>query len=83
MSLATKYETLRSLSKEELIRIYDGHTSNTYCGLDFYREEIARRDAEEQTAMVVTMTRQMRSLTIVITILTVINVIAACLAVLL
>ncbi len=74
--MAETYEQLRDLTREQLVKEYDKIAKNTQIGLNFLREEIARRDAEEQTAQMLTMTRQMRTLTVVIAVLTVINVIA-------
>lgn len=70
------YQELRKLSKDQLIQEYDNKAVHTEPGLDFYKEEIARRDAEEQTKQMMRINNQMRIMTIIITILTIINVIA-------
>jgi hypothetical protein len=74
--MAGSYEELRKLTKEQLIQEYDKRARSTQIGLDFLREEIARRDAEEQTVQMLRMTAQMRTMTIVIMVFTIINVIA-------
>lgn len=76
MPHATTYSALRSLSTEDLVRLYDATAQHTEIGLAFLREEIARRDAALETNAIVTMTKSMRDLTIAITVLTAINVIA-------
>lgn len=74
--MAESYEGLRKLTKEQLVERYDKQAKSTVVGLDFIREEIVRRDAEEQTAQMLLMTSQMRTMTVVIMLLTVVNVIA-------
>lgn len=77
MPHATTYSALRSLSTDDLVKLYDETAQNTEMGLNFLREEIARRDAALETRAIVEMTTSMRSLTIFIAGLTAINVIAA------
>ena len=74
---------------EDLLREYDRLAGSTEVGLSFYREEIARREIGEQSQQMLTITAAMRSmtadirkwtqvvmwLTIIVTALTVINVI--------
>jgi hypothetical protein len=71
--MAQSYSELRITPTDELIRTYDKIAPNTVLGLNFYSEEIARRDAAEQTAKITKMTQQMRDLTIVIAVLTLVN----------
>lgn len=73
MSSAKTFADLRQMSREELIRKYDGISQGTSVGLDFYREEIARRDAEEATETILVLTRQMRNMTVAVVLLTVLN----------
>lgn len=77
MPHATTYAALRSLSADDLVRLYDETAQDTVIGLNFLSEEIARRDAALETKAIVAMTKSMRNLTIVIAGLTAINVIAA------
>ncbi|MCZ7673804.1 MAG: hypothetical protein M5U34_45140 [Chloroflexi bacterium] len=74
--MAESYEELRKLTKEQLIQKYDSLAKSTQIGLNFLRDEIARRDAEEQTAQMIQVNNQMRNMTIIITVFTIINVIA-------
>ena len=71
--LATSYEQLRKMTVEELVKDYDLIAQQTRLGLSFYRNEIARRDGEEQTRQMIDMTRQIRTLTLWIAGLTVVN----------
>ena len=73
--MAETIKELRALSTEELIRRHDNHATHTVVGTGHYLEEIARRDADEQTKAMLRLTRVMTVLTVVITILTVINVV--------
>ena len=50
---------LRKLPLEELVRRYDHTVAHVIPNLDFYSNEIARRDAAEETAKIVEMSRQM------------------------
>ena len=73
--MAQNYAELRSASTDELVRTYDSLAHNAALGLGFYRDEIARRDAAEETAKIIQMTRQMRDLTLVVVFLTLVNVV--------
>lgn len=68
------YEELHATSEAELVQAYDDLSAHTQVGLNFIRDEIARRYSERQTAEVVAMTRTMRNLTWAITGLTIVNV---------
>ena len=70
------YKELHALTVEELEAEYDRLAKNTDAGLEFYREELARREAAEQNNRMVKMTQQMRNMTIAITVMTVANIIA-------
>jgi hypothetical protein len=87
--MAHSYADLRRMSMEDLLREYDRLAGSTEVGLSFYREEIARRELAEQSQQILTLTAAMRNmtadigkwtqvvmwLTIIVTALTVINVI--------
>jgi hypothetical protein len=75
MPMAEKFAEFRKLSENELIRRYDEMASNTQIGLAFLRDEIAHREADRQYNQMLLLTKQMRNLTIVVTVLTIINVI--------
>jgi len=72
--MATSYAELRKLSRADLEARYDAAAENTVVGLGFLREEIARRELEDQNAKMLKWTQEIRNLTRVITVLTVFNV---------
>ena len=70
---------LRALTDDEIVRLYDEAAPNTALWLNFYRDELVRRQVECQgdrmeamTRRIESMTRTMLRLTIVISVLTVI-----------
>jgi hypothetical protein len=72
---------LRALSDEEIVRLYDEFADRTGVGLNFYRDELVRRDAQRQgdrmeamTARIQAMTAKMLWLTIAVLVLTIVNV---------
>jgi len=77
------YAELRKLSDAELNQLFENLAQSTQMqGLGFVREELARRQIERQQEQMFRLTKQMRDMTIVITLLTVVNVIAVMIAVL-
>ena len=72
--IAYKYEELENLSVKDLKRSYDVTAQNTVVGLGFFREEIARREHAEDNKLMLSLTKQMRNMTIGISILTILNV---------
>lgn len=76
MTMAMSYSEISRLSKEELIELYDQTASNTVIGLEFLKQEIWRRDADRLNANMEKMTSRIQCMTIVITILTAVNVLA-------
>lgn len=74
--MAETYKELRKLSMDELIQRYDRVAKTTVDSQLFLREEIARRDAEAQTAQMIRINNQMRWMTIIITISTIISTVA-------
>ncbi len=75
MAKVGTYDQLRNKSDEELILLFDAITKNTEVGLGFLRDELARRESERQYERMLNLTRQMRWMTIFITVLTAVNVI--------
>jgi len=78
--MAESYGTLRKMSDEHLIAKYDSVAQATQVGLNFIRDELARRDALRTQEQMVSLARQMRNLTIVIGVLTLVNVCAVIMA---
>lgn len=68
--MAEAYDTLKSTSKDALVARYNEIAKSTALGLQFYREELARREADEQNQRMLEFTRQMRNMTIAITVMT-------------
>ena len=73
---------LRALSDAEVVRLYDAAADNTGVGLNFYRDELVRRDFERQgdrteamTRRIESMTAKMLWLTVAILLLTIFNVV--------
>jgi hypothetical protein len=71
---------LRSMPPDRLIREHDEQAKTTVMGVNYYLEEIARRDAEAQgarmeqmTSEMARLTAQIRWLTVLITVLTAIS----------
>lgn len=75
--MVEKLAELRQMSDDEVVGLYDRQAQNTSVGLNHYRDELLRRDQEKQTEIMLTYTRQIRWMTVVVTISTVINVIIA------
>lgn len=80
MARVGTYDELRNKSDEELILLFDATTKNTEVGLGFLKDELARRESERQYERMLSLTWQMRWMTIVITVLTAVNVIAVLVA---
>lgn len=74
MTMIPKYSDLQRLTDEELVARYDSAAEHTVVGTDFYLDELSRRGTRRQSETMLQFTRQMRSWTIVIVMLTVINV---------
>ena len=71
----SSYEDLKNTDIDSLKKSYDQIAATTSVGLSFYSEEIARRENEAFNSTIHKMTKQMRNMTILITTLTVINVV--------
>lgn len=72
---AKKFAELKAMSLEELISQYDRDTPHVVLGLNFIREEIARREAEAQTERMLNLTRHVRDMTVTITVMTLVVVV--------
>lgn len=70
------FKNLRGMTKEQLVAKFDGGANFEHLRFppEMYLNELARREATEQTEAIRGMTRIMTWLTVVITVLTVINV---------
>lgn len=72
----SSYQQLQERSIDDLKKSYDQIAKTTSVGLDFYREEIARRESHQMNLRMLEMTKHMRNMTIAISILTFVNVVA-------
>lgn len=75
--MADKYAEVQALTLEQLKARYDQIAQSTVVGLGFYREEIARREAEAQNGRMLAFTKQMRDMTIAIMAMTAVNIVVA------
>ena len=66
---------LRSLPDEELIKIHDHLAQSTVAGVNYYLQELARRDQNVQTEAMLKLTRWITWMTGIVTLATIINLI--------
>lgn len=71
------YIELRSLDDEKLIAEHDRHAKNTCVGVNYYLEELSRRDSERVNKSMLKCTRWITAMTAVVLIATIVNVIIA------
>jgi hypothetical protein len=74
--MAHSYAKLRRLSREELIELHDMEAAFAQSGVSYYLDEIWRRDTEEQTKTMVSLTKRMGWIAALILVLTATNVVA-------
>jgi len=65
--MAPTIEELRAQSTEQLIKEHDSHARSTVVGISYYLDEIARRQQANQTEAMLSYTKQMRTMTVIIT----------------
>ena len=73
--LAPDLKKLKSMSDEEVVSTYNRLSKSTQVGTNFFMEEIRYREASKLNTQIVSMTRWITVLTVVITIATIVNVI--------
>ncbi|MHC4872691.1 MAG: hypothetical protein ACYTFY_12685 [Planctomycetota bacterium] len=71
---AKSWEDLKLLSDEELIKDYDLRADKTIVGINYYLEELRHRDIDRQTSAMLEYTKEIKYMTIVVTIATIINI---------
>jgi hypothetical protein len=69
--MALKLDELRKLPKKELWRLYDSEAKNVQPSLNYYRDEIMRREQSKQTNWLIILT----ILVLIFTILSVVGII--------
>jgi hypothetical protein len=66
---------LRDTPDEELIRAHDALAQNTYVGVSYYLDELARRESARQQATMIKLTYAIAAMTLVVTIATIVNLV--------
>ena len=74
--MSQSIEQLRKMTDDEVIALHDTVAVHTQVGVQFYLDEINRREQNKQTDLMVKYTKLMLWLTIFVAALTVVNVIA-------
>ena len=74
--MAYSLKELRELTDEQLVTEHDNCAASTVSHIHYFLEEIKRRDQNRQTKTIIEYTRKMLILTVIIAILTVVNVVA-------
>ncbi len=72
--MALKFSELERMTREQLVELYDSMTPNVVTGLDFVRQEIARRDQDATNGRMLSLTHRIWWLTAVVTGATLVNV---------
>ena len=72
--MAQSLAQLRALTDEEVVRSYDQQAQTTQVGLQHWSDELNRRYQERQTDSMIGFTRQIKWMTVVITVATLANV---------
>ena len=72
--MAEKFSELEGMTREELVDRYDRMSTNVSLGLDFVRQEIARRDQDAATRLMLSLTNRIWWATAVVTVATLVNV---------
>lgn len=72
--MAEKWGELNTLSKSEVERRYNQTAKHTQVGLGFYHSELVRRMLRDSSEEQIRLTKHIRLLTVVITLLTICNV---------
>jgi hypothetical protein len=71
--MAETIAELRELSDDEIIRRHDQKASNTGVGTHHYLAELARRDQDRASDVMLAYTRQIKIMTVIVTVATIIS----------
>ena len=74
MSKAKKLKELREMSKDELIKEHDEQAVMTQVGVDYYLNELFRREQQEHNKTIRNCTIAIAIMTLIITISTIVNI---------
>jgi hypothetical protein len=80
--MSEKIAELRAMTDEQLIDNHDRLASGTVIGTRHYLDELRHRDAARSERRMIDLTGQIRTLTLVVTALTVVNVVLVAWAIL-
>ena len=75
--MSYKLKELRGMSREQLIEAHDRVATNVSPGVNYFLEELHRRDLDEQGQRMLALTEEMHAETRTMRILTVFNVLVA------
>jgi hypothetical protein len=75
MGMIPNHEELENLTETDLKDRYNAAARNIVVETGFYREELVRRSQQRQSDGNFAFTKQMRNMTVAITVLTVLNVV--------
>jgi hypothetical protein len=64
MTMAPKLSKLRAMSDQEIVGVYDDVAQHTGVGLQFYLDELVRRETARTNEKLVALTDQIRLLTL-------------------
>jgi hypothetical protein len=73
MGMASQLRDLRAMSDEQIIALHDADAKSTVVGVNYFLEELARREARRNANAVQQDTSTMKWLTIAITVMTSVN----------
>ncbi len=72
--MSFRLEELRNISTEDLVKRHDHAAENTVVGVDYYLDELSRRDQEAQTRAMLRLTWLIAGMTGVMVVATIFNV---------
>ena len=76
---APNISELRQMTDEQLIATHDGLAPDVLVGLQYYIDELSRRNQSKQTEAMLRYTRWIAGMTFIVTLATIVNVGIACL----
>ena len=75
--MSESVKDLRAFSDEELIERHDNQANSTQVDVNYYLQEIARRDQDRQTKAMLSFTKWITIMTVTIMIFTIVNAVIA------
>ncbi|MGE3062973.1 MAG: hypothetical protein AB7T10_05000 [bacterium] len=68
------YADLRKMTKDELVKNHDIVSQKTMVGISYWLNEIERRDREDHEKIMFDYTKQIKTMTLIMTIATILNI---------